>query len=122
MKKYIFNLSFFSLCLFTLLWSCDRKELYTEGEGTVRLNVDIENTIDVVATRALNAEDEARLKEECEIRLYSQNGLIQYYKGVDEIPEEITLRGGDYRVKITAGDSVDVSYHEVFYKKEKTLL
>lgn len=119
MKKYIFNLSFFSLCLFTLLWSCDRKELYTEGEGTVRLNVDIENTIDVVATRALNAEDEARLKEECEIRLYSQNGLIQYYKGVDEIPEEITLRGGDYRVKITAGDSVDVSYHEVFYKKEK---
>ncbi len=115
MKKYILSVSVLLLiCLWT--GSCDRTELVSDGEGTLRMNVTVEDAIQVHVTRGLNEEEQTQLQEACEIRLYSSSGLIRYYKGVEELPEELLLRSGEYTAVVTAGDSVDVSYDQVYYK------
>jgi len=109
MKKYILSVPVLLLiCLWT--GSCDRTELVSDGEGTLRMNVTVEDAIQVHVTRGLNEEEQTQLQAACEIRLYSSSGLIRYYKGVEELPEELLLRSGEYTAVVTAGDSVDVSY------------
>lgn len=87
------------------------------GEGTLRLGVQMKNDLQVVVTRSLTADEESALVKDCKIRIYDTDKLIRKYLGTAELPEEgITLPSGEYRVRVTAGDSVAASFTKKFYE------
>lgn len=86
-----------------------------EGEGTLRLNVKMKSEIQV-ATRSLTESEENELKKDCKVRIYDTDNLIRKYQGVDNVPTDIVLPSGEYRVRVTAGDSVAASFDKKFYE------
>lgn len=103
---------------YVLLIGCTETE-GLGGEGTLRMKVSVDPYVKVVPTRALNGGEQAALENNCEIRIYSSKGLIRYYKGFSQIPEELQLTTGGYRVQVTAGDSVPASFEKSYYKGTK---
>ena len=77
----------------------------------------MKNDLQVVVTRSLTADEESALVKDCKIRIYDTDKLIRKYLGTAELPEEgITLPSGEYRVRVTAGDSVAASFTKKFYE------
>lgn len=115
MKKLIpYILSLF------LFFGCQQDDNSSfEGEGTLRLNVKMKSEIQV-ATRSLTESEEKELKKDCKVRIYDTDNLIRKYQGVDNVPTDIVLPSGEYRVRVTAGDSVAASFDKKFYEGIKS--
>lgn len=101
-----------------LLTGCTETERFS-GEGALRMKVSVDPYVKVVPTRALTSDEQATLENNCEIRIYSGKGLVRYYKGLSQMPEELQLTTGDYKVQVTAGDSVPASFDKSYYKGAK---
>lgn len=86
------------------------------GEGTLRMKVKVDPYVDVATTRSLTDVEQAELENNCEIRIYSGKGLVRYYKGLSQMPEELQLVSGGYNVRVNAGDSVPASFDKSYYK------
>ena len=81
------------------------------GDGKLKLTVQLQS--DAVVTRAADSE----ASQDCKIQIYSSKGLVRQYKGLSAVPEDgIVLLSGDYRVDVTAGDSVPASFDKKYYK------
>lgn len=93
--------------------SCMENDLTEEGEGALKLNVNMKNEV-VTVTRATS--DDQNLKEKAVVKIYSEKGLIRKYEGVGSIPEVMQLKTGTYRMTLVSGDSVPASFDKVFYK------
>lgn len=112
--KYLHHIFAGVLC--SLLWiGCTESERLG-GEGTLRMKVSVDPYVRVVGTRSLTNEEQAELEKNCEIRIYNGKGLVRYYKGLSEIPEELQLASGGYTVRVTAGDSVSAAFDKSYYK------
>lgn len=110
----------FAGILCTLSWiGCTETE-QLGGEGTLRMKVSVDPYVKIVNTRSLSSEEQANLENNCEIRIYSGKGLIRYYKGVAQMPEELQLTSGGYTVRVNAGDSVPASFDKSYYKGENS--
>ena len=117
MKKIIF---YFLPLLSFLFIACNEKDDVLGGEGSLQLNVNVENNVTVVGTRALSDSEQNALKESCSIEIYdSSNSLIRSYVGVNSIPNPLTLLVGEYKVVVTAGESAPASFDKKFYKGEQ---
>ena len=122
MKKCLFIA--FSL---VLLGACRQEDRWSDlGEGTLLLGMQAGEEVKVVS-RAEEGEvpDPAEaLKESARIRVYQGNKLIRKYEGWGgEVESGITLASGDnYRVRVTAGDSVAASFESKFYAGEETFV
>ncbi|MDE7401787.1 MAG: PCMD domain-containing protein [Muribaculaceae bacterium] len=117
MKKFIRCISGATamIVVAALLPACSLEAPFdAAGEGTLTLNTDIRG--DVVKTRAIGAEDLASLRENCVVYIENSKGLIQKFKGLDNIPAEIRLRTGDYVAEAWSGDSVSASFSSKFYR------
>ena len=95
------------------------ESVFGDGEGALRLGVQMKNDVQIAATRALTSDEIAALEKECKIRIYDTDKLIRRYQGISEVPETITLPSGEYRVRVTAGDSVAASFDKKFYEAVK---
>lgn len=100
---------------YVLLNGCTETERL-DGEGILRMKVNVDSSIKVVTSRTVTDDEQAELEKNCEVRLYNGKGLIRYYKGLSEVPEELHLKSGAYNVKVTAGDSVPASFDKTYYK------
>ena len=100
---------------YVLLNGCTETERL-DGEGILRMKVNVDSSIKVVTSRTVTDDEQAELEKNCEVRLYNGKGLIRYYKGLSEVPEELQLKSGAYNVKVTAGDSVSASFDKTYYK------
>lgn len=100
---------------YVLLNGCTETERL-DGEGILRMKVNVDSSIKVVTSRTVTDDEQAELEKNCEVRLYNGKGLIRYYKGLSEVPEELQLKSGAYNVKVTAGDSVPASFDKTYYK------
>lgn len=100
---------------YVLLNGCTETERL-DGEGILRMKVNVDSSIKVVTSRTVTDDEQAELEKNCEVRLYNGKGLIRYYKGLSEVPEELQLKSGSYNVKVTAGDSVPASFDKTYYK------
>ena len=110
-KRTLYLLSLLSL------FGCQQDDNSSfEGEGTLRLDVKMKSELQVAATRALTADEETELGKNCKIRIYDTDKLIRKYQGVGDIPADIVLPSGEYRVRVTAGDSVAASFDKKFYE------
>lgn len=104
------------LCIFiAALVSCKEDTGIADAEGVLKLSVGVSDKVEVVS-RSLVEEEQNVLGENCKIRIYSGETLVQKYQGIDNLPAEIALANGNYSVRVTAGDSVAASFEQRFFE------
>lgn len=110
--KNIFVISAAVLTAGLLLNSCKSEAPFAdEGEGVLRLNVDVDSRL----TRAVEGEDE--LKANARIYISNEKGVLNRFIGIQSIPADgIPLRYGSYVAEAMAGDSVSASFTKKYYK------
>ena len=120
MKRYLYIglFAWVFLCL-----GCNREDRYLfSGEGTLRLDVRLDEEVTVVSRAEAGTEGEDagtdELKDKCRIRVYEGDKLVYKHSGWDETlgSEGLSLSSGVYRVRITSGDSVAASFDKKFYE------
>ena len=107
-RKYIYTFFLGAIAL----TSCTEDELGMGGEGQLALKVALNDDL-VVVTKA---ETNTTLEESAVVKFYSQEGLIRKYEGLSKLPSMISLKSGEYAVKIQAGDSVESSFDKMYFK------
>ena len=99
-----------TLLLAGLTQSCATDDPFgSDGDGVLRMKMVINSDV----TRA--EQDEDALRSSCIVYISSEKGLIQKYKGLENLPEQLTLKNGHYVIEAWAGDSVSASYDKKFY-------
>lgn len=107
------------LCLFLIGFvSCKKDTGFLDSEGSLSLSVGVSDKVETVS-RSLAAEEQTALEQNCKIRIYKGETLVQKYQGLENLPEKISLASGDYSVRVTAGDSVAASFEQRFFEGTK---
>jgi len=101
----------------TGLWSCSAETPFDEGgTGTVHLRT----VVNTITTRAEDDNDtqnrEQELRNNCVVYVSSVKGLIFKAKGLDNVPESMTLKTGKYVAEAWSGDSVTASFDKMFFR------
>ena len=117
--KTIIKPIFFSLLAVAGVFTGCRETNDMEGEGVLRLRVHISEEVKVV--RSSSAVNPDALAANCRVRIYNQEGLIRYYKGLENLPAELWLTAGNYRIATVTGDSVAASFDKAFYRGDETV-
>lgn len=108
-----------SFCLlFIGFISCKDSLGLSETEGFLNLSIGVSDKVNVVS-RSLSVEEQTILEQDCKVRIYSGETLVQKYQGIDNVPAQIQLVSGDYSVRVTAGDSVAASFEQRFLKGKR---
>lgn len=98
----------------------DGNGLNAEGEGMLALRTSFDSTVRT-ESRAVSDDEEAHLNETLQLWIYKQtgdpatSGVIRQYKGIDQVPQTLTLNSGTYSVEAWAGDSVSASWDKRWY-------
>lgn len=100
------------------LVACKEEAGLGNEEGSLNLSIGVSDKVNVVS-RSLSEETEAVLSQDCKVRIYSGETLVQKYQGFDQVPSQIRLASGDYSVRVTAGDSVAASFDKRFFEGKK---
>lgn len=116
---------FYSICIVTFLilglFACKDDAAFSRAEGSLRLTIGMSDKVTVVS-RSVSSSDEAELEKDCKIRIYSGGTLVRKYQGIENIPATIPLSGGNYSVRVTAGDSVSASFEKRFFEGVKSFV
>lgn len=108
-----------SFCLLLIGFvSCKDSLGLSETEGFLNLSIGVSDKVNVVS-RSLSEEEQTILEQDCKVRIYSGETLVQKYQGIDKVPAQIQLVSGDYAVRVTAGDSVAASFEQRFFEGKK---
>lgn len=114
MKKInkIFAISAVVMTAGVALQSCQSEAPFsTDGEGLVRLSVDVNSKL----TRVVEGEDE--LKANARIYISNDKGVLNKWVGIQNIPKDgIYLRYGSYVAEAMAGDSASASFTKKYFK------
>lgn len=102
-------------CIILTLFSCKKDVGFAETEGSLKLSIGVSEKVNVVS-RSLVGEEQEILEQNCKIRIYSGETLVQKYQGIENLPAEIALANGTYSVRVTAGDSVAASFEQRFFE------
>lgn len=106
------QLIFATLCL--PLASCvSEVPFLSDGEGTLRLSAEIRSEL---TTRSTESTQDPSLREKCVIYIETSRGVIRKFKGLDNIPDIISLKSGNYLAEAWTGDSVSASFDKKFYR------
>lgn len=100
------------------LVACKEEAGLGNEEGSLNLSIGVSDKVNVVS-RSLSEETQAVLSQDCKVRIYSGEILVQKYQGIDQVPSQIQLASGDYSVRVTAGDSVAASFDKRFFEGRK---
>lgn len=117
MKVRLYYILFFAGIILSLV-ACNKEAEFAEEEGSLKLSIGVSDKVNVVS-RSLSEEEQTILEQDCKVRIYSGETLVQKYQGIDKVPAQIQLVTGDYSVRITAGDSVAASFEQRFFEGKK---
>lgn len=81
-------------------------------EGTLHMNV----TLGSKLTRAIAEDEQLHLEQSCVVYISGQSGLMHKWKGLQNVPQSIPMKHGDYVAEAWAGDSVPASFTQRFFK------
>lgn len=99
----------------SILSSCSMDSPFGDAsEGSLTIVTEING--DVKRTRALDSDELSTLREKCVVYIENNKGIIRRYRGVDNIPENISLQTGAYVAEAWSGDSVSASFDKKFYR------
>ena len=111
LKTYLPILFIAGICS---LCSC-RDDIQENGDGKLALRMSI--AVPETSSQANAATvDSKMLADSCRVRIYGSKGLVRYYKGLDNMPQELLLAAGDYRIDAVSGDSVAATFKTGYYK------
>lgn len=114
MKKLfkIFGIAAGCLASGMALQSCALDDPFNaqEGEGRVKMKLVINSDV----TRAEN--DPADLSANCVVYISGGKGLLHKYQGLENVPDELTLKAGHYVAEAWTGDSVTASFDKKFFR------
>lgn len=82
-----------------------------QGEGTLRMQLVVNSDV----TRAQLVEDQ-NLADSCVVYISGPKGLLYNFKGIDNLPESIRLKSGNYVAEAWTGDSVTASFDKRFFR------
>lgn len=116
MRQYYITL--FASVLLSLVSCKEDTTGFAESEGSLKLSVGMSDKVEVVS-RSLASEEQTALEQNCKIRIYNGETLVQKYQGLENLPSEIALVNGEYSVRVTAGDSVAASFDQRFFEGVK---
>lgn len=112
-NKFFYGIAALGLTFAGLMQSCVSDEPFANGEGEGKLRVKLKVSSNL--TRA-EINDDA-LNDSCVVYISKAGGgLVQKYKGLSNIPEEIMLKSGNYILEAWTGDSVTASFDKRFYR------
>lgn len=117
MKVRLYYILFFAGIILSLV-ACNKEAEFAEAEGSLNLSIGVSDKVNVVS-RSLSEEEQTILEQDCKVRIYSGETLVQKYQGIDKVPAQIQLVSGDYAVRVTAGDSVAASFEQRFFEGKK---
>ena len=117
MKVRLYYILFFAGIILSLV-ACNKEAEFAEAEGSLKLSIGVSDKVNVVS-RSLSEEEQTILEQDCKVRIYSGETLVQKYRGIDKVPAQIQLVSGDYSVRITTGDSVAASFEQRFFEGKK---
>lgn len=117
MKVRLYYILFFAGIILSLV-ACNKEAEFAEEEGSLKLSIGVSDKVNVVS-RSLSEEEQTILEQDCKVRIYSGETLVQKYQGIDKVPAQIQLVSGDYAVRVTAGDSVAASFEQRFFEGKK---
>ena len=117
MKRRWYHIILFAGLMLGLV-ACRKETGLADAEGSLQLSIGVSDKVNVVS-RSLSEEEQAILEQDCKVRIYSGETLVQKYQGIDNVPAQIQLVSGDYSVRVTAGDSVAASLEQRFFEGKK---
>lgn len=117
MKVRLYYILFFAGIILSFV-ACNKEAEFAEAEGSLKLSIGVSDKVNVVS-RSFSEEEQTILEQDCRVRIYSGETLVQKYQGIDKVPEQIQLVSGDYSVRVTAGDSVAASFEQRFFEGKK---
>ncbi len=82
----------------------------SDGEGVLKMRMVINSDV----TRADSDIDD--LRSNCIVYISNEKGLIRKYTGLENVPEEIVLKSGNYVAEAWTGDSVSASWDKKFFR------
>lgn len=104
------------------LTACTDDVNNSHGEGCLSMKMNIAMPQAGASMQQLKQDDANALADSCRVRIYGSNGLVRYYKGMNNVPSELWLAAGDYRVAVQTGDSVPARFNMGFYKGETNII
>ncbi|MDE6548817.1 MAG: DUF4493 domain-containing protein [Muribaculaceae bacterium] len=91
--------------------SCSMESPFSSEEGVLKMNLVINSN---VVTRAVTNQQE--LEDSCVVYISNEKGLVFQNKGMSNMPDQISLRQGNYIAEAWTGDSVSASFDSKFYR------
>ncbi|MGL4993864.1 MAG: DUF4493 domain-containing protein [Bacteroidales bacterium] len=113
--KRLYSIPLAMLMLAMGIVGCQESSNSLSGEGSLRLKVALKSDIESIPTKSTS---ENSLEESCEIKIYSSEGLIRKYSGLEAMPQELQLTSGEYSAQVTAGQAQAASFTSRYFKGE----
>lgn len=95
-----------------LMQSCVSDEPFANGEGEGMLRMKL--SVNANLTRA--EFDSDSLRSGCVLYISGNEGLLYKYRGIENVPERIPMKSGNYTAEAWTGDSVPASFDKRFFK------
>ncbi|MGL4519127.1 MAG: DUF4493 domain-containing protein [Phocaeicola sp.] len=111
---------FVAVLLCSVITACTGQSIRdsVDGMGVVSLKVALHDQINVNG-HSLTQSQEKDLIASCEIKLYSEKGLIRRYQGLGSVPDTLQLLSGHYTLFVVAGDSLPASFSTKYYQGQE---
>lgn len=110
-KKSYIGLPLLGLAMAAMMQSCVSDQPFgMEGEGTLQMKMVINSDV----TRAETDED--ALRSNCVVYISGTKGLLYKYKGLENVPDALVLKSGNYVAEAWTGDSVSASFDKKFFR------
>lgn len=113
MKKFINTILTLGVAA-VITTSCSDEKFVNDGEGVASFSVALAEEASMASSRAVS--NEVALAENCIVYVYNSKGLIRKYRGTNNVPSQLYLASGNYRVTAAAGDSVPASFSDRYFK------
>ena len=113
--------SLFIILSFVGLTACTDDTQNGTGEGCLSMKMNIAMPLLGSSMSTTQQSITDALADSCRIRVYGSNGLVRYYKGLNNVPSELWLASGSYRITAQTGDSVAAQFDKGYYKGETNI-
>lgn len=95
MKKFINTILTLGVAA-VITTSCSDEKFVNDGEGVASFSVALAEEASMASSRAVS--NEVALAENCIVYVYNSKGLIRKYRGTNNVPSQLYLASGNYRV------------------------
>lgn len=99
-----------AICASAMMTGCKEDSFDQDGEGLLRLQLVVNSNV----TRAIENED--YLRSNCVVYISGEGKLLHKYKGLENVPQELHMKNGNYVAEAWSGDSVGASYDKKFFR------